>query len=344
MRLHLSHGINSLDDIRESYNTYDGGGSTNKFPWELNPNSPENREETQQYLSRQQERINAKENEINNPSVGRLAGEALGTPYRWMANPQNIVGDITGYNIGPNSQQDILSARRNNVYGRNNLQEAVTMFPSALYNSASVIGGAAMTAQMLAGNYMASSPAMEGIGTLAGTSMGIPNNTFINKLSEKQKRAGALTDIKQAIQNVREEDWKNAALNSVTGVSGLWDTTRYTGPLGVTGKVIDFGLERLNDYTDAKGVAGAFNYNIDNLPKDAIAKSKKLYAEYKRKQEIDRQRAESARKNKEATDRRDSLERIKKNNIIVPSKENDYMMYKPKNQLPEIIVIGRKKY
>jgi len=31
MRLHLSHGINSLDDIRENYNTYDNGGQQSLY-------------------------------------------------------------------------------------------------------------------------------------------------------------------------------------------------------------------------------------------------------------------------------------------------------------------------
>lgn len=327
MRLHIKNGIRDLNGIRESYNTYANGGFTNKFPWEENPNTPENKEAAKRYLEREEERRIAKENEFNNPSTRRLIGEALQLPYRWISNPQRIIGDITGDKINPNSRKDILEDRWNSINGQSNISKAVWELPSAMYNTAAGIAGGPYAASALLSNYMADSNVLEGIGTASAMATGVSRNPFINNISEKQKYSGGITDLKQSLQNAREKDYGNAAINALTGISGIFDTSHLTGPLGTVGKVVDTGIETLNKFADFRDMGKSFGYDIVDAPKDIKDKSVELYNKYKKNKELERQRAELARRNKANDDRRESLERIKRDNIIIPSEENNYRMF-----------------
>ena len=147
-----------------------------------------------------------------------------------------------------------------------------------------------------------------------------------------------------ADQFAQDKDLWSAA-NATTGVPkfyGDWNLQDMTNnpklkiPLAAIDKTADFiGRYDTADDLSIGALSDELKTKADSL--------KDIYSDYKKKQEIDRQRTESARRNKELTDRRDALERIKKNNVVIPSKDTDYMFYPKKNILPEVVVTGKKK-
>jgi hypothetical protein len=338
VRLAMKNGGSVVEHRDTLIKQFKNGGFTNTFPWEENPNTPENRIEAEAYNRRQEQRTRDKENEFNNPSTRRLVGEALQLPYRWLSNPQRIIGDITGDRINPNSRKDILEDRRNSINGQSNINRAIWGLPSAIYNTASLIyGGPKQAASMLASNYMADSNILEGTGTATGIATGWPNNQLMRNFSEEAKRSGGMTDFKQAIENYEKGDYAWGVANTLSGIGGVFDTSG--APRNSIPYWIDKGLEATNYISDAIDIARPVYPYVKDIP----SKVNKAYSDYKKKQEIDRQRTESARKNKEADARRESDKRIRENGIIIPSEANNYRMFKPKNELKEITVTGKRK-
>jgi hypothetical protein len=193
IRLHLQNGVTDLKDIRESYNKLSDGGDVNSDA------NVQKRIAERQAANSREAVVNY---EVDNPSIRTQVGEALQLPYRWMVNPQNIIGDVTGY--GPSSQNDFRQARRNIAETGNsgNFNWAAGNLPAALYNVSEMTTGPVGAARNLMANYMADDTILEGVGTGTAAALGYAGDKYnigkLSKGSENLKRMGAIADFRQS--------------------------------------------------------------------------------------------------------------------------------------------------